>query len=125
MVRHSPHVKGTVTVADVPASGAEIVVQWRANDRCVASSLRSLADASGAFEIPTGRKFELDGISLGDRAFGWRLCIVYAGQPYEAFAQMGWGYPPKEVRLACQLPTREDASSQVPRVPQLCRMLEE
>jgi len=125
MVRHSPHVRGTVTVGERPASGAEIFVQSRANDACDASSLHSTADETGSFEVPTGRIFELDGVSWGDRGFGWSMCIVYQGQYFAAFRQMGWGYPPKKVQLACDLSAGAVPSSRPPFAPGICRTLDE
>lgn len=126
MVRYSPHVKGTVTVGDAPAIGAQIFVQTNANDACDASSRHSIADETGSFEVPTGRKFELySPIQLGDRGFGWRMCIVYEGKYFAAFGQGGWGGPPKSVRLACDLSTGEVPSSHAPYGPGLCRALDE
>ncbi len=126
MVRSSPHVQGTVTVGDAPASGAQIYVQSIADDACDASPLHSVADENGAFAVSTGRRFELyTPIQLGDRGFGWRMCIVYEGKYFAAFGQGGWGDPPKKVRLVCDLSTGEVPSASAPHRPGVCQALDE
>jgi hypothetical protein len=126
MVRYSPQVRGTVTAGNSPASGAQVFVQSNANDACDASSLHAIADQNGVFEVATGRRFELySPIQLGDRGFGWRMCIIYEGKYFAAFGQGGWGGPPKKVRLACDLSAGEVPSASAPYGPGLCRALDE
>jgi len=103
ITRNSPQVSGNLLIDGVPAEAAVVFVQTDANAACNASSMKTVTDASGSFEVPAGHRFEMLSPLSDFRLFNWRLCFEYGGRTFPGFGGVGDMPAPRKVELECRL----------------------
>lgn len=100
-----PNVSGTLTMDGVPLSGVIVQITNELNDEsCSKAASSTITDAGGYFELERVSDFKFFG-TMGDHIYSNKLCIIKGGKAYIGYMDEGTGYPPKSIKLNCNINT--------------------